>query len=92
MSYNLLQEYVPSIILFSIEIFYQVNPDNLRPHVSDLLEALVCCFKDDSWPVRDGTCMSILNNNEMFQTYPLMVPVAVFTHFLSLLRVFCFNL
>ena len=22
--------------------------------MSDLLQALICCFKDDSWPVRDG--------------------------------------
>ena len=42
-------------------IFYQVNPDCLRPHVSDLLQALVCCFKDDSWPVRDGKFCSLGN-------------------------------
>ena len=32
----------------------KVNPDSLRSHVAVLLQALVCCFKDDSWPVRDG--------------------------------------
>ena len=32
----------------------QVNPESVRCHVPDLLHALVCCFKDDSWPVRDG--------------------------------------
>ena len=46
-------------IVFKDTVFFafkipQVNPDSLRPHVSDLLRALICCFKDDSWPVRDG--------------------------------------
>jgi len=43
------------------ELGTKVNPDSLRPHVSDLLHALVCCFKDDSWPVRDAACVACGN-------------------------------
>ena len=50
---------------------FQVNPDSLRPHVSDLLQALVCCFKDDSWPVRDG---------EFFFSYKKFVILLVPSH------------
>ena len=32
--------------------------DPFRPHVPKLLEALLDCFKDQSWPVRDAACMA----------------------------------
>ena len=33
----------------------QVNKDAVRPFISQLLDALLVCFNDDSWPVRDGS-------------------------------------
>ena len=69
-----------------------MNPDCLRPHVSDLLQALVCCFKDDSWPVRDGMSDSDVPKilfNQMFETYILKFDLAVFKHVLFLLGEFC---
>lgn len=32
--------------------------DPFRNHISNLLEALVDCFKDESWPVRDAACVA----------------------------------
>ena len=32
----------------------QVPRDSLRPFISRLISVLLECFKDDSWPVRDG--------------------------------------
>lgn len=32
--------------------------DPFRDHISNLLEALVDCFKDESWPVRDAACVA----------------------------------
>ncbi|CAH3155687.1 unnamed protein product [Porites evermanni] len=43
------------------ELGTKVDQDCLRSHVSDLLHALVCCFKDDSWPVRDAACVACGN-------------------------------
>ena len=33
-----------------------MDPDSVRPYVDDLLKALMMCFKDASWPVRDAAC------------------------------------
>jgi len=43
------------------ELALKVNPDRTRPYVSDLVKALLDCFKDDSWPVRDAACISCGN-------------------------------
>lgn len=32
----------------------QIDREVVRPHIPKLLEALLICFNDDSWPVRDG--------------------------------------
>ena len=32
----------------------QLDRDVVRPYVPKLLDALLVCFKDESWPVRDG--------------------------------------
>ena len=32
----------------------QVSKDTLRPSIAQLVGVLLDCFKDDSWPVRDG--------------------------------------
>ncbi|KAJ7369805.1 hypothetical protein OS493_036321 [Desmophyllum pertusum] len=62
------------------ELGTKVNPDSLRPNVSDLLQALVCCFRDDSWPVRDAACVACGNfvlcfpqecSSSMDELYPL---------------------
>jgi hypothetical protein len=31
---------------------------HLQPHVHTLLDALIVCFDDDSWPVRDAACVA----------------------------------
>ncbi len=38
------------------ELALKVDKKAVRPHVPTLLDALVGCFKDDSWPVRDAAC------------------------------------
>ncbi|KAK3733797.1 hypothetical protein QZH41_015115, partial [Actinostola sp. cb2023] len=43
------------------ELGTKVNPDCDRPYVTTLLDALVVCFKDDSWPVRDAACVACGN-------------------------------
>ena len=35
-------------------LLLKIPPETLRPHVKVLLKVLVDCFKDESWPVRDG--------------------------------------
>ncbi|CAI2359487.1 unnamed protein product [Moneuplotes crassus] len=35
-----------------------VDPEPFRPYIDDLLGALIDCFKDQSWPVRDSACIS----------------------------------
>lgn len=34
------------------------DPEPFRPYIDDLLGALIDCFKDESWPVRDSACIS----------------------------------
>lgn len=41
-------------MLFLVAFVLQVSKDCLRPHISKLVTVLLECFKDDSWPVRDG--------------------------------------
>lgn len=36
------------------ELGTKVSPDAVRPQVSKLVGALLDCFRDESWPVRDG--------------------------------------
>ena len=36
----------------------QVAPQYLAPHVDRLLKALLVCFFDESWPVRDAACVA----------------------------------
>lgn len=40
------------------ELGTKVDKDAIRPHVAPLLNALLLCFKDDSWPVRDAACVA----------------------------------
>lgn len=38
------------------ELMEKVDKTAVSPHVPDLLRALLLCFKDSSWPVRDAAC------------------------------------
>ena len=40
------------------ELASKINSDVVMPHVPQLLDALIVCFKDDSWPVRDTACVA----------------------------------
>lgn len=45
------------------ELAIRIGPDEvlapyLAPHVSTLLRALLLCFQDESWPVRDEACIA----------------------------------
>lgn len=40
------------------ELACKVSPDAVSPFVPQLLEALLDCFKDESWPVRDAACLA----------------------------------
>ena len=34
------------------------SKESFRKHIASLLETLVDCFKDESWPVRDAACIA----------------------------------
>lgn len=36
-----------------------VDKEPFKPHVADMLAALLDCFKDESWPVRDCACLAL---------------------------------
>lgn len=38
------------------ELGLKVDREAVRPHVAELLRALMVCFRDESWPVRDAAC------------------------------------
>ncbi|XP_040569978.1 uncharacterized protein [Lepeophtheirus salmonis] len=40
------------------EMVKKINPKVLEPFVPVLLNTLIKCFKDDSWPVRDTACVA----------------------------------
>lgn len=40
------------------ELMCKVDHDAVAPHVPRLLRALLACFKDASWPVRDAACVA----------------------------------
>jgi len=43
------------------ELAVKIDADRTRAYVEDLVSALLECFKDDSWPVRDAACVSCGN-------------------------------
>ncbi|XP_013398368.1 uncharacterized protein LOC106164872 [Lingula anatina] len=43
------------------ELGHKIDKDVVRPHVSRLLDALLVCFADQSWPVRDAACIACGN-------------------------------
>ncbi|CAB3990045.1 Leishmanolysin-like peptidase, partial [Paramuricea clavata] len=48
------------------ELGIKVSPDAVRPHVGVLLEAMIECFKDEGWPVRDAACLACGNFVQCF--------------------------
>jgi len=40
------------------ELGNRVDKDAVRPYVPRLLTALIECFRDESWPVRDASCVA----------------------------------
>ena len=40
------------------ELSAKVSPTVVEPHVDVLLETLIECFQDESWPVRDMACVA----------------------------------
>ncbi|XP_078313834.1 uncharacterized protein LOC111130281 [Crassostrea virginica] len=43
------------------ELGSKIDREVVRPHIPELLEALLICFNDDSWPVRDAACVACGN-------------------------------
>ncbi|KAL8583744.1 hypothetical protein ACOMHN_000365 [Nucella lapillus] len=43
------------------ELGSKIEKSAVSPHVSKLLETLLLCFVDDSWPVRDAACVACGN-------------------------------
>ncbi|XP_070576630.1 uncharacterized protein [Ptychodera flava] len=43
------------------ELGSKINRECVRPYVPVLLQALLECFKDESWPVRDAACVACGN-------------------------------
>ncbi|KAG8191252.1 hypothetical protein JTE90_003264 [Oedothorax gibbosus] len=43
------------------ELASKVEPESTKPFVSELLQTLLECFSDDSWPVRDAACLACGN-------------------------------
>lgn len=41
------------------ELARKVNRKAVESHVRKLLDALIACFKDESWPVRDAACIAL---------------------------------
>lgn len=41
------------------ELATKVGGDAVRPHVATLLDAMLDCFRDESWPVRDAACVAL---------------------------------
>ena len=40
------------------ELAQKLPPAALRPHLDALVGALLLCFRDESWPVRDAACLA----------------------------------
>lgn len=43
------------------ELASKVDQESTKPYVSQLLQTLLECFSDDSWPVRDAACLACGN-------------------------------
>ncbi|EEB20167.1 hypothetical protein Phum_PHUM604480 [Pediculus humanus corporis] len=43
------------------ELASKISKEHVRPYVNELLNTLVICFQDNSWPVRDAACLACGN-------------------------------
>jgi len=43
------------------ELGNKVHAESLRDYIPQLLDTLIGCFKDESWPVRDTACLALGN-------------------------------
>ncbi|XP_043236112.1 uncharacterized protein LOC122388790 isoform X2 [Amphibalanus amphitrite] len=41
------------------ELLKKLSPQTLAPYAERVLDALLVCFQDDSWPVRDTACLAV---------------------------------
>jgi len=41
-----------------IKVAREVDQAPFKPYIADMLSALLDCFKDESWPVRDCACLA----------------------------------
>lgn len=41
------------------EVVTKLDPELLKCSIKKLLDALISCFDDESWPVRDAACCSL---------------------------------
>ncbi|CAL8072438.1 unnamed protein product [Calicophoron daubneyi] len=49
------------------EAVSKLDADLLKPHMKSILEALIVCFGDESWPVRDAACGAL---GTLLSTFP----------------------
>lgn len=62
------------------ELGAKIDRTAVRPHIPRLLEALLVCFNDDSWPVRDAACVACGNfvlcfSEESKNSLPALYPL-----------------
>lgn len=48
------------------ELAAKIQAPAVRPHVRELLNTLIVCFQDESWPVRDAACLACGNFIQCF--------------------------
>ncbi|GAB1608917.1 uncharacterized protein LOC115226077, partial [Argonauta hians] len=68
------------------ELGSKISREVTRPYVKDLLGALLACFQDDSWPVRDAACLASGNFIQCFPEECREKLDALFPLFFSNLR------
>jgi hypothetical protein len=51
--------HTPAPACLPAELMEKIDPSAVRPHVEPLLRALLLCFKDLGWPVRDAACSAL---------------------------------
>ncbi|KAL3873788.1 hypothetical protein ACJMK2_036873 [Sinanodonta woodiana] len=69
------------------ELGARVSKEAVHKYILTLLQALLICFNDDSWPVRDAACIACGNVVVCFQMNPgLMTIPALYPLFLKYLQ------
>lgn len=68
------------------ELGGKISPSALKSHVISLLDSLLECFRDDSWPVRDAACVACGNFILNFAEDSISVKDELYQLFLTNLR------